>query len=195
MNHTGPVGEVSTPVLSALTVKLANYMKYKQFFTKKARIEPLLCVILITILFWETASAPHYLLQPVTCQSLFRRWSLGICPSPHWVTKGDCFRSMWDVMRAAWGLLTLPNQVGRKQNICTLMVVRVCPAQYILPAQLCLLLVSCCSKDKEEKHLKSLGFCVDLCISIPLPIQDQKFLCFFFRVMINMKRVNTWLWQ
>lgn len=51
MNLTGPVGEESTPVLSALTVKLANYMKYKQFFTKKARIEPLLCVILITILF------------------------------------------------------------------------------------------------------------------------------------------------
>lgn len=51
MNLTGLVGEVSIPVLSALTVKLANYMKYEQLLHKEARIEPLLCVILITIIF------------------------------------------------------------------------------------------------------------------------------------------------
>lgn len=37
MNLTGPVGEVSIPVLSALTVKLANYMKYKQLLHKEGQ--------------------------------------------------------------------------------------------------------------------------------------------------------------
>lgn len=90
-------------------------------------------------------------------------------------------------MRAAWGLLTLPNQVGRKQNICTLMVARVCPAQYIPPAQLCLLLVSCCSKDKEEKHLK-FGFLCAFVYIYTFTNLGPKVFYDFFRVMINMKR-------
>lgn len=76
-------------------------------------------------------------------------------------------------------MLALPNQVGRKQNIFTLMVVCVCSAQNSLPVQLCLLSMSCCSKDKEEKHLKSLGFCGYLYVPTPLPNYDQKFSHFF----------------